>query len=353
MASSIRVLVVDDSAFNRVTIGRMLEGMEGVEVAGYANDGEDGLRKLVDLQPDLVTLDLEMPRMGGLRMLQIVMQSMPVPVIVVSSLSEDQYVLKALELGAVDFVAKPGRPVSSDLYSIEKDLELKVRAVTKLDFVPQHSFADEVDADVPKQTAPKSVLSQNRQATAVVIGASTGGPPALHQLFNSITRKIPVAFAVAQHMPPGFTKSLATRLNETSPMEIREARDGDNMLPGQVLICPGGRNLEFQRQGEDVVVQVVIPPVEQIYTPSVDALFKSAAPVYARNLLAIVLTGMGNDGTSGVRKVSAYGGRILSEAEESCIVYGMPKEAAATGLVEKIVPLPQMRQEILERCRIG
>jgi len=185
----------------------------------------------------------------------------------------------------------------------------------------------------------------------VVIGASTGGPPALHYLFGSVRKKIPVAFAVAQHMPPGFTRSLAERLNDSSPLEIREACDGDRMLPGQVLICPGGHNLEFQRVAGKVMVQIVKPPVEQIYTPSVDALFKSAASVYTRNLLAVVLTGMGNDGTSGVRKVSACGGRVLSEAEESCIVYGMPKEAAATGMVEKVVPQAQMLKEILKRCR--
>jgi len=348
MSSSIRVLVVDDSAFNRETIGRMLEGMEGVEVAGYASDGEEGLRKLIDLKPDLVTLDLEMPKMGGLRMLQIVMQSMPIPVIVVSSLSEDQYVLKALELGAVDFVAKPGRPVSSDLYSIEKDLELKVRAASQVDFVSQQDTTSKVQ----NERVVREPVSPSRLATAVVIGASTGGPPALHYLFGSAKKKIPVAFAVAQHMPPGFTRSLAERLNDSSPMDIKEACDGDRMLPGQVLICPGGHNLEFQREADEIIVQVVPPPEEQIYTPSVDALFKSAAPVYTRNLLAVVLTGMGNDGTSGVKKVSAYGGRILSEAEESCIVYGMPKEAAATGMVEKIVPQAQMWREIIERCRL-
>lgn len=353
MSSLVRVLVVDDSAFNRVTIGRMLEGMEGVEVAGYASDGEEGLRKLVDLQPDLITLDLEMPRMGGLRMLQIVMKSMPTPVIVISSLSEDQYVLKALELGAVDFVAKPGRPVSSDLYSIEKDLELKVRAVAN-DFVPQQTSPDAFEEDGALGKSPQQPdLSLDRLATAVVVGASTGGPPALHKLFSSVEEKIPVAFAVAQHMPPGFTRSLAARLNESSPLDVREACDGDHMLPGQVLICPGGHNLEFQREGGEVSVQVVNPPAEQIYTPSVDTLFKSAAPVYNRNLLAVVLTGMGNDGASGVRKVATYGGRIISEAEESCIVYGMPKEAAATGMIDKIVPLPQMWQEVLVRCRLA
>lgn len=352
MSSSIRVLVVDDSAFNRVTIGKILEGMEGVEVAGYASDGEEGLRKLVDLKPDLVTLDLEMPKMGGLRMLQIVMQSMPVPVIVVSSLSEDQYVLKALELGAVDFVAKPGRPVSSDLYSIEKDLELKVRAASQIDFVAHQAVQQKDHIQGAGAIAPPSRLAQGRLATAVVIGASTGGPPALHFLFGSLKKKVPVAFAVAQHMPPGFTRSLAERLNDSSPMDIKEACDGDRMRPGQVLLCPGGRNLEFQREADEVIVRVVSPPEQQIYTPSVDALFKSAAPVYTRNLLAVVMTGMGNDGSSGVRKVSAYGGRVLSEAEESCVVYGMPKEAAATGLVEKVVPQSQLWQEILERCQL-
>lgn len=351
MSNPIRILVVDDSAFNRVTIGKMLERMPGVEVAGYAINGEDGLRKVIDLKPDLVTLDLEMPRMGGLRMLQIVMQSFPVPVIVISSLSEDQYVLKALELGAVDFVAKPGRPVSSELYSIEKDLELKIRAVAN-DFVPQSLGAAEEDT-IDNVKLPQAADGQTqRKASAVVIGASTGGPPALHQIFSAVKEKIPVSFAIAQHMPPGFTRSLAERLNDSSALDIREASDGDRMLPGQVLLCPGGHNLQFRKDGDDVFVQVVKPPPEQIYTPSVDALFRTAAAVYSRELLAVVLTGMGNDGTAGVRRVYAYGGRILAEAEESCVVYGMPKEATATGMVEKVVPLLQMWQEIVDRCRI-
>lgn len=350
MSKPIRVLVVDDSAFNRVTIGKMLERMPGVEVAGYAINGEDGLRKVVDLKPDLVTLDLEMPRMGGLRMLQIVMQSIPVPVVVVSSLSEDQYVLKALELGAVDFVAKPGRPVSSELYSIEKDLELKVRAVAN-DFVPQGPDTEDAEFGGAEEFQDVSDLQGDRRASAVVIGASTGGPPALHQLFSSVKEKIPVSFAIAQHMPPGFTRSLAARLNDNSALDIREASDGDRMIPGQALVCPGGHNLQFHKDGDDIVVQVVTPSPDQIYTPSVDAMFRSAASVYSRDLLAVVLTGMGNDGTAGVRKVCAYGGRILTEAEESCVVYGMPKEAAATGMVEKVVPLSQMWQEIVERCR--
>lgn len=353
MAKPLRVLVVDDSAFNRVTIGRMLEGMADVEVIGYAADGEEGLRKVVDLNPDLITLDLEMPKMGGLRMLQIVMQSMPTPVIVVSSLSEDQYALKALELGAVDFIAKPGRPVSPDLYSIEKDLELKVRAVAE-EIIPQQLNRKRgVVSQRGRSRAAETAVAQNRLASAVVIGASTGGPPALHHLFGSVEKKIPVAFAVAQHMPPGFTASLAARLNDSTPFDVREARNGDLMLPGQVLICPGGHNLEFSREGDEVVVRVETPPAEQIYTPSVDILFKSAAPVYSRNLLAVVMTGMGNDGATGVHKVNSYGGRILAEAEETCVVYGMPKEAVATGLVEKVVPVSQMWQEILLRCHQG
>ncbi|MDT8421141.1 MAG: chemotaxis-specific protein-glutamate methyltransferase CheB [Desulfuromonadales bacterium] len=352
MTKRIRVLVIDDSAYNRVTIGKMLEGMAGVEVAGYAVDGEDGLRKLFDLQPDLVTLDLEMPRMGGLRMLQIVMQSHPVPVIVVSSLSEDRYVLKALELGAVDFVAKPGRPVSPDLYSIEKDLELKVRAAARIDFNAAPPRPDGTASTPRSADRPAAVSLAERHASAVVIGASTGGPPALNLLFGAVQSPVPVAFAVVQHMPPGFTKSLAARLNESSALDIREAGDGDRMLPGQVLICPGGKNIEFQRDKRGVFVRVLTPPAEQIYTPSVDVLFSSAAPVYSRALLAVVLTGMGNDGSSGIRNVCAHGGRVLAEAEESCVVYGMPKEALATGLVEKAVPLANMCQEILQRCRM-
>jgi len=344
---SLRVLVVDDSAFSRVSIGKMLEKDPQIEVVGYAVNGEEGLRKLLELQPDVVTLDLEMPLMGGFGLLRLIMENLPVPVIVVSSQSERQDVFKALELGAVDFIAKPARARSSDLYSIEQDLVQKVRlaAESNVEKLKRRGCQEET-TEIPPIVSPPP----RYRSAAVLIGASTGGPPALHQLFASFRDKLPVPVAVAQHMPPGFTKSFAQRLNDSSVMDIKEAEDGDQMLSGQVLICPGSKNLELQHFGGIVRVRVVDPPKEQIYTPSVDVLFRTAAYVYGSKSLAVVLTGMGNDGATGIREIARYGGRALAEAEESCVIYGMPKEAMLTGQVEKSVPLERMTAEIEMRC---
>jgi len=346
--TQLRVLVVDDSAFSRVSIGKMLERDSRITVVGYAINGEEGLRKLLELQPDVVTLDLEMPRMGGFGLLRLIMQNHPVPVIVVSSQRERQDVFKALELGAVDFIAKPARARSSDLYAIEQDLKQKVYQAAQLNVEKlKRLIEEEVGRDVSAAAAPVT----RYRSSAVVIGASTGGPPALHHLFASLKEMLPVPVAVAQHMPPGFTKSFAQRLHDSSIMDVKEAEDGDQMFPGRVLICPGSKNMELQHFGGSVRVRIVDPPKEQIYTPSVDVLFRTAAYVYGSKSLAVVLTGMGNDGASGVREIADCGGRILAEAEESCVVYGMPKEAIATGQVEKSVPLERMLLEIETRCR--
>lgn len=350
----VRVLVVDDSAFNRRTIVKMLESLPDVEVVGYACDGEEGLRKVVDLKPDLVTLDLEMPRMDGFTLLRIVMRTQPTPIIVVSSRADDENVFKALELGAVEFVSKPSARVSPTLMDIRDVLLEKVREVTRanlrgiLDRQPPPPARDH--GETPPRPAPP--IAASRDFPVVVIGSSTGGPPALQTIFSAIQEPIPVGFAVAQHMPPGFTRAFAERLNRFSALEIREAADGDALLPGRVLIAPGGSNLEIFRRGDGFFARLTAPRTHQRYVPSVDALFASTASLFGTRLLGVVLTGMGNDGAAGVRSVKEHGGRVLAEAEESCVVFGMPREAIATGLVDDVVPLPGVCREILRSCRI-
>jgi two-component system chemotaxis response regulator CheB len=351
----VRVLVVDDSAFNRRTIVKMLESLPNVEVVGYACDGEEGLRKLIDLRPDLITLDLEMPRMDGFTLLRIVMQKQPTPIIVVSSRADDENVFKALDLGAVEFVPKPSSSVSPVLMDIREELLSKVREVTSANLKNVMARADHaaraqtqvVKPAARKKSAAKVAASDFRM---VVIGSSTGGPPALQNIFSAIQEELPVAFAVAQHMPPDFTRAFADRLNRYSALTIREAEDGDLVKPGQVLIAPGGKNLEFIQKDGKIVAKVSVPQGKQRYTPSVDKLFSSTAELFGDRLLGVVLTGMGNDGAMGTRAVKSAGGSIFAEAEESCVVFGMPKEAIATGLVDRIVPLPVVCQEILEYC---
>ncbi|MHB8709037.1 MAG: protein-glutamate methylesterase/protein-glutamine glutaminase [Desulfuromonadales bacterium] len=351
----VRVLVIDDSAFNRRTIVKMLEALPNVEVVGYACDGEDGLRKIIDLKPDLVTLDLEMPRMDGFTLLRIVMQKQPTPIIVVSSRANDEDVFKALELGAVEFVPKPSARVSPGLMDIREVLLEKVREVTKANLRTILERRPPIAA--PRRSehraASVAVTPAGKDFKMVVIASSTGGPPALQTLFSTIQEPIPVGFAIAQHMPPDFTRAFAERLNRFSALEIREAADGDSILPGRVLIAPGGYNLEMFRRGGDIFVKVTEPKSHQRYLPSADVLFASAAPLFGPRLLGVVLTGMGNDGARGVRAVKEHGGSVLAEDEESCVVFGMPKEAIATGSVDAVIPLPLMCREILRRCKVA
>ncbi len=351
----VRVLVVDDSAFNRRTIVKMLESLPNVEVVGYACDGEEGLRKVIDLRPDLITLDLEMPRMDGFTLLRIVMQKQPTPIIVVSSRADDENVFKALDLGAVEFVPKPSSSVSPVLMDIREELLSKVREVTSANLknvMARAENAIKAQNLVVKSTSrkKKTTKATSSDYQMVVIGSSTGGPPALQNIFSAIQEEIPVAFAVAQHMPPDFTRAFAERLNRFSALTIREAEDGDLVKPGQVLIAPGGKNLEFLAKDNEIIAKVSGPEGHQRYLPSVDMLFASSAEIFGDRVLGVVLTGMGNDGAMGTRAIKSAGGSVFAEAEESCVVFGMPKEAIATGLVDRIVPLPSVCKEILQYC---
>ncbi|MCP3177650.1 MAG: chemotaxis response regulator protein-glutamate methylesterase [Desulfuromonadales bacterium] len=349
----VRVLVVDDSAYNRRAITKMLEDLPGVKVVGYACDGEEGLRKVFDLKPDLVTLDLEMPRMDGFSFLRIIMQNRPTPVIVVSARTDDENVFKALDFGAVDFVSKPTARISTELLSIKEDLHRKVRAVVLTDMRkvlrrPLGQGNRPVPEEAPIRHRRRNAGSPS--LTQIVIGASTGGPPALQAILSQINEKIPVGIAISQHMPAGFTHAFAERLNKVCALEVSEAQTGDVMEPGRVLIAPGGRNLTFVEDAGRILAHARDPGADQRYVPSVDVMFESAARVYGPNLLAVVLTGMGNDGAKGVVSVKEVGGQALAEAEESSVVFGMPKEAIATGRVDKVVPLPLLCTEILRRC---
>ena len=351
MNQTVRVLVIDDSAYNRRTIIKLLEEIPGVTVVGYACNGEEGLRKFFDLQPDLVTLDLEMPRIDGFGFLRIVMQNRPTPVIVISSLADDENVFKAMELGAVDFVAKPTSRISPELVNIRDDLLAKVMETARTDMNKVLRRPSARDRVREASTGPMSTfIPRSNGLGQIVIGASTGGPPALQSLLSSITDPLPLGIAISQHMPPVFTRAFAERLNKFCALEVKEAQTGDLMLPGRVLIAPGGKNLTFQVRAGNVVALVEDPPPNQRYTPSVDVMFKSASDVFGANLLGVVLTGMGNDGARGVERIKEQGGQVLAESEESSIVFGMPKEAIATGKVDKVLPLSLMAGEVLRRC---
>ncbi len=349
----IRIVVVDDSAFSRRSITRMLEGIASVEVVGYAINGEEGIQKVIALKPDLVTLDLEMPKMDGFTLLRILTTRFSLPVIVISALSSADKVFKALELGALDFVAKPSSNASVDLLTIKEDLQKKVLQVLALK--PIRSVRPITALPLLERTAAELVAPQkvgNISCSAidlVAIGSSTGGPPALQQIFSAFTQKYPFAIVVSQHMPSGFTKAFAERLNRSSLFDIKEAEDGDLVLPGSVLIAPGGKNMVFEVCGGQVTARIVSPSESDRYVPSVDAMLQSCAVIYRKRVAAVILTGMGNDGSSGVRTIKEHGGLVIAESEETAIVYGMPREAVSTGVVDCCVPLDQVVSEIIAR----
>lgn len=337
----VRVLVVDDSAYSRRSITRMLEGVPGIEVVGYAIDGEEGIRQVISLKPDLVTLDLEMPRMDGFTLLRILAGRFNLPVIVVSARSDAEKVFRALELGAVDFVPKPASDASADLLSITEDLQYKVTQAVTAQIKEYHRLSDH-GSGVPVRAAKKTCID------LVAIAASTGGPPALQGILSSFERVYPFSVVVAQHMPAGFTRAFAERLNRASLFEVREAQDGDLVQPGRALIAPGGSKLVLEELNGTVRTRVLPSDPAYRYNPSADALFSSCAPLYGSRMLAVVLTGMGNDGSQGVRLVKQHGGLVMAEAEESSVVYGMPREAAATGCVDRVAPLAEIPSAILD-----
>jgi len=348
----VRVLVIDDSAYSRRTIIKLLEELPGVEVVGYAANGEEGLRKTVDLRPDLITLDLEMPGMDGFTLLRIIMNACPTPVIVVSAQNEDERVFKAMELGAVDFVAKPGRVISEQLLEIREELQQKVSNVFNLNLqgLKVRTRVTPQEDNLPVRRVARLRKGGQQNYELIAIGSSTGGPPALQKILSQLPGTLPFAVLISQHMPAGFTKAFAERLNRMLPFNVREAMDGEIIYPNTVLIAPGGMNMVAVQLKDQVIVRIKTPSKEEKYIPSVNVMLSSVAKSYANRALAVILTGMGNDGSLGIRKIKESGGGVLAESEESSVVFGMPREAIATGVVDKIVHLDQMAKEIMEFC---
>lgn len=345
----LHVLVVDDSAHNRRTIADVLNSHPDIEVVGYADDGEKALKAAAQLRPDLIMLDLEMPRMDGFTFLRIIMSQMPTPVIVVSSQSKKQSVFQVLELGALDFIAKPARYFDTDP-QLRQDIISKALAVKSLQVMP---FAKRAQGPVThdRRTPPPKMDTQPRPERLVCIGASTGGPPALQSIFKAVDQAPSTAFLVSQHMPEKFTRAFAERLNRISNMQICEAESGMVVQSGHVYIAPGGSHLELI--GTPGAMQCLVAPMQSSdrYAPSIDRLFSSSATVARGKLLAVVLTGMGADGSEGVRSVYNAGGRVLAESEETAIVFGMPKEAAQTGCVHSSLPLEAIITQICDFAR--
>jgi two-component system chemotaxis response regulator CheB len=337
----IRVLVIDDSAFSRQVITRMLETSPLVQVVGVARDGEEALRKAFELEPDLITLDLEMPRMDGFTFLRLVMSKRPTPVMVISGRAGEDDVFKALELGAVDFIAKPTPRATPELASIEQELIRKVHSIRELRI---EKVSERLSAMPPVARGGEGEAISAPKL--VVIGSSTGGPAALMQVFGAFAEPPACAFLVAQHMPKGFTRGFAERLDRLTPMRAAEAEGGEEPAVGTILVAPGGSHLELESRGSRTTARVLPGGPGDKYTPSVDRLFRSAAKHYGSDLLALVLTGMGDDGCQGVTAVKESGGSVIAESESTAVIFGMPRQAIRTGAVDLVLPLGEVATAI-------
>ncbi len=332
----ITVLIVDDSAATRRALSKLLETAPGLEVVGRAIDGEDGLKKALLLKPDVITLDLEMPKMDGYAFLRLLMARQPTPVIVVSSYGHRSDIFKALQLGAFDFVARPTEDDDASFASVRGELIEKLRAAR---------FMRREDVKAPPP-APKAKAAHKpvepEAAKLVLIGASTGGPPAVQKVLEALTG-LPVCVVVAQHMPARFTQAFAERLDQSLGFRVSEAKSGDQILPGRVYVAPGGEQLELEERaagGLSLLVKMSTPG--DAHAPSVDRLFLSAAKVVPPGTRAIVLTGMGVDGARGALALKKAGLEVWAEAESTAVVFGMPEASIKAGAVTKIWPLDQL-----------
>ena len=342
----IRALVIDDSAYNRVTLARMLESSPDIQVVATAVNGEDAIKQVMRHKPDVITLDLEMPIMDGFAFLRWLMANLPTTVIAVSSLSSDRSVFKALDLGAVDFIAKPGGRVSPRLEEIQHDLVSKVRqfAAVRMDNL-RRRMREETAKPPEPVPAEKCALG----IELIALGCSTGGPPALQHLFQTLP-KMPVPIVVAQHMPPTFTRLFAERVNKLTEYDVREAADGEMMEPGCAYVAPGGQQTEVRRTADGLQLRVTPARLSDLYAPSVDRLLSSAADACGEHLIAVIMTGMGDDGAESMRKVHERGGKTIAESADSAIIFGMPAEAIRTGAVEQVLPLWEIPFAIHRLC---
>jgi len=340
----IKVFIVDDSAFMRQMIAMMLEKDPRIKVVGRARNGKEALEKIPRAEPHVVTLDVEMPVMDGLETLTRLMEIHPVPVVMVSSLTHQGALttIRALELGAVDFIPKPSR--GSDINEIALALAGKIKLAAAVDVRARIKGVRRA-SNPAVQTAGKLGPCK---IEAVIIGTSTGGPAALQQVVPKLPQDSPPVIIV-QHMPKGFTKALAERLDRSSVLAVKEAEEGDVLKKGAALVAPAGKQMVFQRKAGGVSVHLTEEsPFPTLFKPSVDVVMLSAAEIFKDKVLGVIMTGMGSDGVRGLKKIKEFGGKALAESEETCVVYGMPKSAVEAGVVDEVQPLYRLAERISE-----
>ena len=342
----LRVLVIDDSAYVRKVVREILSRSPFVEVVGTARDGREALDLVEQLNPDVITCDLIMPELDGVGFVKEQMQRRPVPIIIMSIANETaEAALTALDAGAIDFVQKPTALASEKMFEVSAELIEKVKAAGS---IALNRLPTSPPVPIPA-TEPAPRVAGSHSVDAVVIGISTGGPQALKRLIPQLPEDFPVPVVMVMHMPVGYTEMYAAKLNELSRLEVREAAEGDEIKPGLVFLAQAGRHLYLKRSlSGNVVTHLDARPFDSLHRPSVDVLFQSAAETYGNRVLGVVMTGMGSDGKQGSAWIKSQGGLVFTEAESSCVVYGMPSVVKEAGLSDKCVALEDMAHAIRE-----
>lgn len=350
----IKVLIVDDSAFMRKALSTVLSVDTGIEIVGTARDGEEALQKVRSLDPDVVTLDIEMPRLNGLETLQEIMKTMPRPVLMVSSLTEEgaEATLKAMELGALDFLPKS---LSAQHSFFAAELVKKIKVLARKKALMQLRFGRMNSASTRRASAPPSACPPpvpcRGMRDIVSIGVSTGGPPAVQKVLSSLPANFPACILIAQHMPAAFTGPFAKRLDNVCQIHVTEAQDGDKIKPGHAYVAPGGKHMQVVMRGPLPEISITTEPTSALYKPSANVLMESVGRNMGRKSLGVILTGMGNDGMEGMKVLKEKGGYILAQNENSCVVYGMPKAVVDAGLADQVIDIEQMAEAIITAVR--
>jgi two-component system, chemotaxis family, protein-glutamate methylesterase/glutaminase len=351
--SKIRAVVVDDSALVRSLLTEIINRQPDMQCVGAAADPYAAREMIRNLDPDVITLDVEMPRMDGIDFLSKLMRLRPMPVVMVSTLTERgaDVTLRALELGAVDFVAKPKIGIADGLQQLAQEITEKIRVAAKAQVRKlQVTAPAATPASADSRPAPLQNLGRLSTEKIIFIGASTGGTEATRELLTALPADAP-AVVITQHMPAGFTKSYAARLNGLCRIAVKEAQDGERVLPGHAYIAPGGHHLSVERSGANYIARVQVGEPVNRHMPSVEVLFKSAARVVGPNAIGVMLTGMGADGAKAMREMHDAGAYCVAQDEASCVVFGMPREAIAAGAVQEVLPLSQIASHLIDRLR--
>ncbi|WP_027937575.1 protein-glutamate methylesterase/protein-glutamine glutaminase [Anaeroarcus burkinensis] len=345
----IRILIVDDSAFMRKLLSDLFAGEKDFVVVDTARNGKEAVEKTKLLQPDLVTLDVEMPIMDGLEALRLIMQETPTPVMMVSSLTKAgaDATMRALDLGAVDFIAKTNGPISS-IQDIRQEILAKAREAVLVNV--RRLARPQTTPITPRSVLPFGGGGGGAQGTdkIVAIGTSTGGPRALQEIITRLPKNLPCGVLIVQHMPPGFTRSLAERLNSLSDVQVKEAEPNEPIRPGWVYIAPGDHHMRVERSGGQKILRLSQDPLVGGHRPAVDPMFDSVAQSYGKQTVAVLLTGMGHDGAQGMKKIKEHQGFTIAEDQSTSVVFGMPKSAIELGVVDRVVPLQAVAAEIIK-----